>query len=454
MLKQWYKALKHFVLDTVRLQNLCSIPYLMMINSVFCMVCFWCNREVQLRTLYTLIGFLFLSDLILIERQQNPLVLAFLFWVFHDFLRSFSICLFAFSVYALNEGHEQKAFLGSLCAVCSLVISPFYHHQKINEKLLHLLHKAVQTGKQFLYSFVVRPLLFAWDWLKYLLLLRWISVIRLHIRSWVLVIWDWLDASVFAPLFSFGRKVKALMLYVLLFRWCVDVWRLTRRLILRPLGVQLSRLLDAFVYVFGCYWLKPMLMHIARATGRMIQTSFRWLGHLSLTLISLAFEHILWPLLFLFADQLELFGLFLHEKAIRPCLAILYRKYKILEDLMLINVLGPILKTFLDWLPKRNPFEVESDHELDEFIPEFGVNDDSGEFVAENDTTLTTDLHDYALTLAVAESEPTSGRRSSLSSLFSLEEEAKALTTGLRHIDIGESDSDTEVFLPGLRRHQ
>jgi len=36
---------------------------------------------------------------------------------------------------------------------------------------------------------------------------------------------------------------------------------------------------------------------------------------------------------------------------------IFHRKYKKAEDLVLINVLGPMLKKMLDWLPQRNPFD-------------------------------------------------------------------------------------------------
>jgi hypothetical protein len=65
------------------------------------------------------------------------------------------------------------------------------------------------------------------------------------------------------------------------------------------------------------------------------------------------------------------------------------------EDLLLINVLGPILKKFLDALPQRNPFErehflykpfrreklivlEESDNELDEFMPDIDEEEEEG----------------------------------------------------------------------------
>jgi hypothetical protein len=80
---------------------------------------------------------------------------------------------------------------------------------------------------------------------------------------------------------------------------------------------------------------------------------------MSLSLASLAFEHLIYPTLLLACDYFGQFGIYVHERAIRPLLLILYRKYRMVEDLLLINVLGPILKKFLDALPQRNPFERE-----------------------------------------------------------------------------------------------
>src|SRR5688572_22438421 len=100
LLKRWFGAVQYFVSDMVRLQNYCSIPYLMVVNSLFwyinklfivlfcffSFVCFYATREVQLRSLYCLIGFVFCADLLIAERKHN-LALAIVHWAFADFIR-------------------------------------------------------------------------------------------------------------------------------------------------------------------------------------------------------------------------------------------------------------------------------------------------------------------------------------------------------------------------------
>jgi hypothetical protein len=86
-------------------------------------------------------------------------------------------------------------------------------------------------------------------------------------------------------------------------------------------------------------------------------SALRQFGNASIFIASLTFEHILWPFFLLAGDWLAQFGCFVHERAGQPLVNILHRKYKKAEDLVLINVLGPMLKKILDWLPQRNPFE-------------------------------------------------------------------------------------------------
>lgn len=97
-------------------------------------------------------------------------------------------------------------------------------------------------------------------------------------------------------------------------------------------------------------------------------SGLRQLGRASFSLASLTFEHILWPFLLLASDCLAQLGCYIHEKASQPLVNALWRKYKMLEDLVLINVLGPVLKKMLDWLPKSNPFEREFREMMEKII--------------------------------------------------------------------------------------
>jgi hypothetical protein len=94
-----------------------------------------------------------------------------------------------------------------------------------------------------------------------------------------------------------------------------------------------------------------------RATGQLAKAGLQLLGRLTKTMLSLTFEHLVLPLLLLAGDQLEALGIVLYERAGRPLLALIHRKYKQLEDLVLIHALGPLLKRLLDTLPQRSVLE-------------------------------------------------------------------------------------------------
>uniref|UniRef100_A0A915LCL7 Very-long-chain (3R)-3-hydroxyacyl-CoA dehydratase n=1 Tax=Meloidogyne javanica TaxID=6303 RepID=A0A915LCL7_MELJA len=85
-LKCWFAAICKFIEETVRLQGYGAIPYLMAINSLFCFVCFYASREVQLRVLYSLVGSILVKDLLLTKKRQHP-ILVVLSWCFADVFR-------------------------------------------------------------------------------------------------------------------------------------------------------------------------------------------------------------------------------------------------------------------------------------------------------------------------------------------------------------------------------
>ncbi|GMR41785.1 hypothetical protein PMAYCL1PPCAC_11980, partial [Pristionchus mayeri] len=72
----------------------------------------------------------------------------------------------------------------------------------------------------------------------------------------------------------------------------------------------------------------------------------------------------------LLLDILYQLGKMLYDAAIHPLLALLYQKYKFVEDYALIYVLGPACEKIVNNIPEKNPLCDESDVELEGLLPE------------------------------------------------------------------------------------
>lgn len=59
--------------------------------------------------------------------------------------------------------------------VCAIVSSPIYKHHQINAKIANFLRDFGLWVKHLFARYIVRPLFLLWDWLKYILLLRWLT---------------------------------------------------------------------------------------------------------------------------------------------------------------------------------------------------------------------------------------------------------------------------------------
>uniref|UniRef100_A0A183C7J6 Ion_trans domain-containing protein n=1 Tax=Globodera pallida TaxID=36090 RepID=A0A183C7J6_GLOPA len=442
VLRRWRSSLRSFALDLVRLQHPLSILYLMAINSFFCFVAFYTSREVQLRTLYALSSFVIFVAFALAEHRRNLLV-ELIRWAFNDFFNSFAVALCAFSVNELHEGRERRAFFGSLFAVCAIVVAPAYAHRRINSEIAKFASRLSNWLRQFLNDYVARPIFVLWDWLKYIVLLRWLSVLVFRLNVSLLSAWDWLDLRLFDPLRALRHQLGRFFVYVFHLHWCADLWALIRRMAIDPTLVRLSRLLDGFIYVFGCYWLKPALRRMGRACLDLIKFGFCMFGRASYASTALLYEHVLCPIIIFCIDRLEQLSIRLFQMAIRPLLTICYQKYKMVEDLALVYIIGPVLKRFLDLVPERNPLEPESDHELDSFIPDFDGSDDEGALNEEE----TSRSMDREAADSAMDSEGFGDELDDLSSKLSFDGD-RLLASGLKRIDISGSDSEVDDFLP------
>lgn len=85
------------------------------------------------------------------------------------------------------------------------------------------------------------------------------------------------------------------------------------------------------------------------------KAGFIALGYLNQLAILIG-NSVLWPVAVILYDQLKAGYLIFHATAIQPIIDVIYVKYKYVEDLTYIHVLGPVCQKVIDNVPEKNPF--------------------------------------------------------------------------------------------------
>ena len=67
-------------------------------------------------------------------------------------------------------------------------------------------------------------------------------------------------------------------------------------------------------------------------------------------------DSVLWPVCVLVVDCAREISLLIYRTTIKPVLDYFYQRYKIIETAVLIYILGPICKVFINNIPEKNPF--------------------------------------------------------------------------------------------------
>ena len=85
------------------------------------------------------------------------------------------------------------------------------------------------------------------------------------------------------------------------------------------------------------------------------KAGFIALGYLNQLAIVIG-NSVLWPIAVIAFQQLKAGYFVFHAAAVQPVLDVLYLKYKYVEDLTYIYLLGPVCQKFIDTVPDKNPF--------------------------------------------------------------------------------------------------
>uniref|UniRef100_A0A914Y1E3 Uncharacterized protein n=1 Tax=Panagrolaimus superbus TaxID=310955 RepID=A0A914Y1E3_9BILA len=213
-----------------------------------------------------------------------------------------------------------------------------------------------------------------------------------------------------------GNRTLDFFQYWIYFQWWKDLRAWGSRNIYTPLAKKLAIVWDGFVYVFGGYWMLPVLQFCGRQAKK---AGFITLGYLNQLAIIIG-NSVLWPVAVIFYDQLKAGYLIFHAAAVQPVIDVVYLKYKYVEDLTYIHVLGPVCQKVIDNVPEKNPFADDSESELQDFIP------DASEAASDSEFS----------TLSAPETD----------------DEEHAFAKGLHKIAISDSESDNEELSLHHRR--
>lgn len=80
-------------------------------------------------------------------------------------------------------------------------------------------------------------------------------------------------------------------------------------------------------------------------------------------------DSILWPFFVLLISLMHKVCAQLYRILLQPVIDILYEKYKVCEDYLLIYCLGPVCQVVVNHIPERSPFCDDTDTELADLLP-------------------------------------------------------------------------------------
>ncbi|KHN74366.1 hypothetical protein Tcan_10206 [Toxocara canis] len=273
------------------------------------------------------------------------------------------------------------------------------------------------------------------------------KVVAFHdwIRAILAALKNWLYTRIVYPV-----KQRALAVGRFLRFWlCAHWWPRLKHSFIEEIGIPLQRGFNYFcyylIYVFCGHWIRPFGRFIREQlyifSAYLQRTLFvplkRWAkarlddlyvaAKKLLHKLAIAIrDSVIWPFCVVFGGLLKQAYDYVHRTVLQPFYDLLYEKYKIGEDYVYINILGPACQTIVNNIPEKSPFCDDSDTELAGLLPSHSVDEYEG-----NNT----------------DTEGTSDRPSLPSgSLTPLTEDEREFLIGLKFPTVEASESSDEEF--------
>jgi hypothetical protein len=115
-----------------------------------------------------------------------------------------------------------------------------------------------------LYLLIINPTKKTYNALKYIFLLKWIPGLWQYLRSFGSSVYKAIDDWFLHYLRLMGNRTLEFFQYWIYFQWWKDLRVWGSKNIYAPLAKKLAVVWDGFVYVFGGYWMLPVLQFCGR----------------------------------------------------------------------------------------------------------------------------------------------------------------------------------------------
>lgn len=253
---------------------------------------------------------------------------------------------------------------------------------------------------------------------------------------------NWTKINIVESIRDIYHAVIAFLRYWLCAHW----WPNFKSWIILHTERQLHRFFNylcfGFVYIFCGFWVNPVsafllrhlkylcallaktvLLPLKMWAKRRLDETLMYIRQLLHNIAIAVRDSLFWPFCILMIALVKKVYAHFHRIVLQPVIDVLYRKYKIAEDYILIHFLGPACQIVVDRIPDRSPFCDDTDTELADLLPP-GFDEDE-----ESDTEGTSD-------------KPSLPSRS----LSPLTEDERDFVHGLKFPTVGTSDSSEDEF--------
>uniref|UniRef100_A0AC34QH66 Uncharacterized protein n=1 Tax=Panagrolaimus sp. JU765 TaxID=591449 RepID=A0AC34QH66_9BILA len=370
LLRKCYRNTSVFCRSVIEWRSAFTVPYILAINAAFWVIVYYANHETQAECLLGIAGMIVLWDILLSPTHNRSVASQICHWPIQDLFRTTAFVTSMGAVRQLKMDEIEQAFWLSCTSLFCLLIGPVYKYNQITAKTLQFFRGIFDFMSYCFYLVIVNPLTKFYNALKYVFLLKWLPGLWQYLRSFGSSVYKVIDDWFLQYVRAMGNRTLEFFRYWVCFYWWSDLRGWCGQKIYTPIAKKLAIVRDGFVYVFGGYWFYPALQFGGRQLKKASLVVLRWANQLAIVIGN----SVLWPIAVVCYDQLkEVYWLF-HQAAVRPVLDVVYAKYKYVEDLSYIYILGPFCQKVIDSVPEKNPFAEDSDVEFNDFIPEVSSN--------------------------------------------------------------------------------
>lgn len=271
------------------------------------------------------------------------------------------------AVRQLKLDEIEQAFWFSCSSIFCLLIGPVYKYNEVTAKTLQFFRGIFDFMSYCFYFVIVNPFTKFYRALKYVFLLKWLpglffklKLIKLicflglwqYLRSFGSSVYKVIDDWFLQYIKAMGNRILEFFRYWIYFYWWTDLCGWCGQKIYNPISKKLAFIRNGFVYVFGGYWFYPALQFSGRQLKKASLVILRWANQFAIIIGN----SVLWPIAVVCYNEFkEVYWMF-HQVAVQPVVEVVYAKYKYVEDLAYIYLLGPFCQKLIDSVPEKSPF--------------------------------------------------------------------------------------------------